>query len=177
MKLIRLKKGAQATLVAHLGQYCFRFIGVEVALEAIWAHLNNVRVRRTGYTGLEDIHLADGVKYRRFRTRLPCGLDEMIVAHPMLLVTWAEDGFVILGEDEPPPGFFPRLNGKVQVPITREWAELLWQKGLKQKVDDRPYTSKKLIEEIAGEGMRGWKVNTEYTSAWHQVVKEIIHGE
>ena len=119
-----------------------RMVGPEVTVNAIWATLSaregrgkkwtsQVEIAMPGNTYPERVAAQKGVTYRTLRARLPNGLLDVALIHPLLTV--AEDterGFYLLTYDEDvPAGFFARLNHTLSIPLKPDWATWLWQQG------------------------------------------------
>src|SRR5687767_10875072 len=99
-----------------------RMAGAETTVNAIWAYLSakegrgkkwgsQVRIPLAGRSP-QYVAAAKHITYRTLRTRLPSGMVDLTLIHPLLTV--AEDnprGFYLLSYEEGrPPGFFERLN-------------------------------------------------------------------
>ncbi len=119
-----------------------RFVGDEATVNAIWAHLSAketrgqkwssaIKITTPGGTIPEYVAAQKRVTYRTLRTRLPSGLIDLAMVHPLLTV--AEDterGFYLLTyQDGLPAAFFERLNQSLSIPLKPEWAEWLWNQG------------------------------------------------
>lgn len=125
------------------GFYYLRMVGPETVVNAIWARLsggNDYRgtssesgVRILGGHREEGASLMKSTKYKTIRVRLPGGMVDIAMIHPVLTVI--EDnsrGFNILTYDEGVPGgFFHRLNRSLPIPLLPEWESWLWSEGLK----------------------------------------------
>jgi hypothetical protein len=124
-----------------------RFAGAETITGAIWARLSSredrgkkwdspIRIPVEGRSYPDHAVCQKGVNYKTIRTRLPSGLFDVAMLHPVLTV--AEDspkGFHILSYDAgQPQNFFDRLNRTLTVPLKPEWAPFLWRKGLSQRI-------------------------------------------
>lgn len=119
-----------------------RMAGPEATVNAIWAHLSAretrgqkwggaVQIPITGRSHPEYVAAQKRVTYRTLRSRLPSGMVDLAMVHPVLTV--AEDterGFYLLTyEDDLPSGFFERLNKTLAIPLKPEWASWLWEQG------------------------------------------------
>lgn len=119
-----------------------RMAGPEATVNAIWAHLSAretrgqkwsgaVQIPITGRSYPEYVAAQKRVTYRTLRRRLPSGMVDLAMVHPLLTV--AEDterGFYLLTyESDLPPGFFERLNKTLAIPLKPAWAAWLWEQG------------------------------------------------
>ena len=119
-----------------------RMVGAETAVGAIWARLSARESRGKKWGSAVSIPVAGRsypeyvagqkhINYRTLRSRLPSGMVDLALIHPVLTV--AEDnewGFYLLSyEAGMPPGFFDRLNKSLSIPLKPAWAEWLWELG------------------------------------------------
>jgi hypothetical protein len=117
-----------------------RMVGAETAVGAIWAKLSARESRGKKWGSAVSIPVAGRsypeyvagqkhVTYRTLRSRLPSGMVDLALIHPLLTV--AEDnerGFYLLSyEAGMPSGFFDRLNKSLSIPLKPEWASWLWE--------------------------------------------------
>lgn len=123
------------------GFYYLRMVGFEIVVNAIWARLSARDSRGPAYSSGVSLCSGDGyekgasagkgVRYRTIRSRLPGGMVDLAMIHPLLTVS--EDslaGFHLLSYDEDiPRGFFHRLNRSLAVPLLPEWEIWLWSAG------------------------------------------------
>jgi len=119
-----------------------RMVGAEPTVNAIWATLSAkegrgkkwtspVQIPIPGRSYPERVAAQKSVTYRTLRSRLPSGMIDLALGHPVLTV--AEDtkrGFFLLSyEPGMPAGFFKRLNASLSIPLKPNWASWLWDKG------------------------------------------------
>ncbi len=120
-----------------------RMAGPETAVGAIWARLSARDARRKSKYG-SDVQIPDkknahhphyvstqpGIRYRTLRTRLPSGLVDLVMIHPLLTVAENQGDFQLLTyQGDVPNSFFSRLNSSLPLPLKAEWASWLWQQG------------------------------------------------
>ena len=124
------------------GCYFLRMVGDEPTVNAIWARLSSretrgkawssgVQIQIPGRTYPEYVALEKAVTYKTVRSRLPSGMIDLALIHPLL--TLAEDdefGFYVLSyAEDVPVGFFDRLNRTLAIPLQAEWTPWLWTLG------------------------------------------------
>jgi hypothetical protein len=140
-----------------------RMAGAETAVGAIWARLaareyrgkkwgSAVSIPVAGRSYPEYVAAQKGVTYRTLRSRLPSGMVDLALIHPLLTV--AEDnerGFYLLSyEAEMPPGFFDRLNKSLSIPLKPEWGAWLWELG-QQPQSFLTIETRKVMDPISGQ--------------------------
>ncbi len=120
-----------------------RYVGDETVVNAIWARLVSKETREKAYTSGVTLSLPgqqypenialEKWTYKTLRTRLPSGLVDLALIHPMLTVSEDnEAGFYILTySDGVPSGFIERLNRSLALPLQPEWAPWLLTAGQK----------------------------------------------
>lgn len=119
-----------------------RMAGAEPTVNAIWAKLSAkegrgkkwnspVQIPLPGQSYPKGVAAQKGTTYRTLRTRLPSGLIDLALLHPILTVAEdSERGFYLLTyEDGVPSGFFERLNRTLSIPLDPAWADWLWDQG------------------------------------------------
>jgi len=180
-----------------------RMMGNDVAVEAIRARLANRSYRGSKYKTevlyvqpeqnrktaamnyyQNGICAYKSASYRTIRTRLDNNNIDVAVVHPSLTVAADNrDGFVLIshGEDEPPTGFWPRLNASLPVPIKQEWAATLWRDGQAAMdswyLDDDGEPRRQHVKPISLLATRGllsaWRVHTgpDYEQAWLNIIR------
>lgn len=161
------------------GFYFLRMVGFETVVNAFWARLSASDSRGNSYTSgvniLGDVYergvsAAKGVRYRTIRVRMPSGMVDLAMIHPLLTV--AEDspvGFYLLSYDEGiPRGFFHRLNRSLAVPLLPEWKPWLWEAGQKSQ------SFQSLKKDYTWSG--GEKVETDVITRSDQVPIQAVSG-
>jgi hypothetical protein len=119
-----------------------RMVGAEPVVNAIWAKLSardgrgqkwgsEVTIPIPGRSYPQYVAAQKRINYRTLRTRLPSGMVDLALVHPLLTV--AEDnqqGFYLLTyEQGVPASFFDRLNRTLPIPLKPDWAGWLWELG------------------------------------------------
>ena len=124
------------------GLLFLRMAGPEPTVNAIWAKLSakdsrgkkwgsDVSIPLPGQSYPQYVSAQKHIKYRTLRTRLPNGMIDLALLHPLLTVV--EDNeyrfYVLAYDDGMPASFFDRLNAVLSIPLKPEWASWLWQTG------------------------------------------------
>jgi hypothetical protein len=136
-----------------------RIVGPETTVNAIWARLaakehrgqkwgSEVTIPVTGRSYPEYVAQQKHVTYRTLRSRLPSGMIDLALVHPLLTV--AEDSpqglYLLTYDHDVPAGFFERLNKSLSIPLQPEWESWLWQSG-QQPQSFLILETKKVMEE------------------------------
>lgn len=182
-----------------------RLVGAESTVNAIWARLSAkegrgkkwtsaVQIPITGQSYPKRVAACKGVTYRTLRARLPSGMVDLAMIHPLLTVAEdSERGFYLVTYDQGcPPAFFARLNQCLSIPLKPDWAAWLWRCGqqsqafwsLKKRTryeDHRPVEVEELVEETALPITRldslgqvacyTVKCDGDYKAAWLQIIR------
>lgn len=166
-------KGFTAICLGHIQDdhvVYLHLIGPRSAVKAIWATLSE---KKNGYDvqiGRSFLRLERGARYRTFTTKINRYLD-MVIIHPNAAAMSTESPVYLLArpdQDGPPPGFFPRLNKAITVPIKRAWTPQLWEQG------QTTYAPVKKLLSLGD--MQGYILHR--TSRWWlTIVQNIIHEE
>ena len=136
-------EGSQIIVLDLVNQYggflFFRIVGPEVAINATFAKMvakkpKTVIVKQPGETYGTHVSPERYIRYKSFRSKLPNGMVDLAMIHPVLTVTEdSPEGFYILTYDDGvPSGFFERLNKTLSIPLKPEWESWLWEKGQEQ---------------------------------------------
>jgi hypothetical protein len=183
-----------------------RMAGAETTVGAIWARLaareyrgkkwgSAVSIPVAGRSYPEYVAAQKSVTYRTLRSRLPSGMVDLALVHPLLTV--AEDnerGFYLLSyETEMPPGFFDRLNKSLSIPLKPEWGAWLWELGRQSQsfltietrkvMEEGQYVDKEALTEttkLPVERLRSLgevncylvKCDGRYRAAWLQLIRQ-----